>query len=149
MEEAPVTAGYYRFPTVNKDTIVFVSEDDLWSVPLGGGMARRLTSSLSEATRPVLSPDGAWLAFVGREEGQADVYVMPALGGPARRLTFDGGLCWTVGWTRDGRILFANHSRQPHNAIMHLYTLDPQTGSRELINVGPARNISFGPRAAW
>lgn len=141
-----MTAGYYRFPTVNKDTIVFVSEDDLWSVPLGGGIARRLTSNLSEATRPVLSPDGKRLAFVGREDGQADVYMMPALGGQAKRLTFDGGICWTVGWTKDGKIIFANHSRQPHNAILHLYTLDPETGSQELINIGPARNLSFGPK---
>ena len=141
-----MASGYYRFPTVNKETIVFVSEDDLWSVPLGGGIARRLTSNLGEVTRPMLSPDGQWLAFVGREEGQADVYVMPALGGPAKRLTFNGGICWTVGWTRDGKILFANHRGQPHNAMLQLYTLDADTGSQELINIGPARNISFGPK---
>lgn len=141
-----MTSGYYRFPTVNKDTIVFVSEDDLWSVPLGGGIARRLTSNLGEVTRPVLSPDGKRLAFVGREEGQADVYVMPALGGQAKRLTFNGGICWTLGWTKDGKIIFANHRGQPHNAILQLYRLDPETGSQELINIGPARNISFGPK---
>ena len=141
-----MTSGYYRFPTVNKDTIVFVSEDDLWSVPLVGGIARRLTSNLSEAIRPMLSPDGKWLAFVGREDGQPDVYVMPALGGQAKRLTFNGGICWTVGWTKEGRIIFANHKGQPHSAILHLYVLDLETGSQELINVGPARNISFGPK---
>src|SRR5262245_1342828 len=141
-----MTAGYYRFPTINKDTIVFVSEDDLWSIPLRGGIARRLTSNLGEVTRPVLSQDGKWLAFVGREEGQADVYIMPALGGQAKRLTFNGGICWTVGWTKDGKILYVNHARQPHNAILHLYTLDPETGLQELINIGPARNISFGPK---
>lgn len=141
-----MAAGYYRFPTVYKDTIVFVSEDDLWSVPLGGGIARRLTSNLGEVARPVLSPDEQWLAFVGREEGQADVYVMPALGGQAKRLTFNGGICWTVGWTKDNKIIFANHRGQPHNAILHLYMLDPETGSQELINIGPARNISFGPK---
>ena len=141
-----MTSGYYRFPTVYKDTIVFVSEDDLWSVPLAGGIARRLTSNLGEVTRPILSPDGKWLAFVGREEGQADVYIMPALGGQAKRITFNGGICWTVGWTKAGKIIYANHARQPHSAILHLYTLDPETGSQELINIGPARNISFGPK---
>lgn len=141
-----MTSGYYRFPTVHKDMIVFVSEDDLWSVPLNGGVARRLTSSLSEALRPVLSPDGKWLAFTGREDGQSEVYVMPALGGPARRLTFNGGLCWTLGWTRDGRIIFANNNSQPHMAMLHLYKLDVENGEQELINVGPARNIAFGPK---
>jgi tricorn protease len=38
--------GYYRFPTINGDCIVFVGEDDLWTVPASGGMARRLTSNL-------------------------------------------------------------------------------------------------------
>jgi tricorn protease len=142
-----MTSGYYRFPTVNRDTIVFVSEDDLWSVPTRGGIARRLTSNLGEVTRPVLSQDGKWLAFVGREEGQADVYLMPALGGQAKRLTFHGGICWTVGWTKDDKIIFANHNGQPHNAILQLYRLDPETGSQELINIGPARNISFGPKS--
>jgi len=141
-----MASGYYRFPTVHKETVVFVSEDDLWSIPLRGGVARRLTSSLSEATRPVLSPDGKWLAFVGREDGQSDVYLMPAMGGPAKRLTFNGNLCWTVGWTNDNRIIFANSNGQQHLAMLHLYTLDIESGEQELINVGPARGISFGAK---
>jgi tricorn protease len=141
-----MTSGYYRFPTVYKDTIVFVSEDDLWSVPLGGGMARRLTSNLSEATQPILSPNGKWLAFVGREDGQSDVYVMPAIGGQAKRITFNGGICWTVGWTKDGRIIFANNNGQPHIPMLHLYKLDVETGEQEPIGVGPARSISFGSK---
>ena len=57
--------GYYRFPTIYRDTVVFVSEDDLWLVPRQGGLARRLTSNLGEVNYPALSPDGSWLAFVG------------------------------------------------------------------------------------
>ncbi len=47
-----MSSGYYLLPTISGDTVVFVSEDDLWSVPAQGGIARRLTSNLSLATRP-------------------------------------------------------------------------------------------------
>jgi tricorn protease-like protein len=91
-------SGYYRYPTLYKNTVVFVSEDDLWSVPVAGGIARRLTSNLGKTSSPFLSPDGELLAYVGREEGQAEVYVMPARGGSARRLTFMGGdVCLVAG----------------------------------------------------
>ena len=34
--------GYYRYATVANDSVVFVCEDDLWSVDRRGGAARRL-----------------------------------------------------------------------------------------------------------
>jgi tricorn protease len=71
--------GYYRFPSIHKNTIVFVCEDDLWSIPAKGGVARRLTANLGRVSHPALSPDGQWLAFIGREDGESEVYVMPAL----------------------------------------------------------------------
>lgn len=70
--------GYVRFPTIHQDQIVFVSEDDLWLIPSEGGRAERLTAGTSEVSYPQFSPDGEQLAFVGREEGPSEVYVMPA-----------------------------------------------------------------------
>jgi len=61
--------GDHRYPTLYRDIVVFVSEDDLWTISVDGGVARRLTSNLGEVGRPSLSPDGKLLASVGREEG--------------------------------------------------------------------------------
>src|SRR5262245_58375187 len=69
--------GYYRQPALHKDTLVFVSEGDLWKVSTKGGVATRLTSHAGEEGRPALSPDGKTVAFTAQYEGPTEVYTMP------------------------------------------------------------------------
>lgn len=143
-----MTDGYYRFPTIHQDTIVFVSEDDLWSAPRQGGLARRLTSNLGEANYPALSPDGELLAFVGREEGMPEVYLMPAAGGSARRMTYLNQRCQVLGWSADGKyILFATTYGQFHPDEYAIYRIaaEATAGQVEPVPVGPARSIAYGP----
>ena len=66
-------SGYYRFPTINNKQIVFTSEDDLWSVSLDNPRAIRLTANISQISTPLLSPNGKWLAYIGREDGNTEV----------------------------------------------------------------------------
>ena len=70
------TQGYYRYPTIYGDRVIFVSEDDLWTVSTKGGIARRLTSNLGPVSNPMFSPDGKQVAFIGTEEGSREVFVM-------------------------------------------------------------------------
>ena len=137
------TQGYYRFPTIHDDKVVFVAEDDLWEAPVAGGMARRLTANLGAVSHPRFSLDGQWLAFVGREEGHAEVYVMPATGGPARRLTFMGGNAVVVGWHHD-RIVFASDAGRPVRHDLWLHTVDLEGSEPQVIGLGPAQAASWG-----
>lgn len=137
--------GYYRFPTVRGSVVVFVCEDDLWQVPLDGGRAHRLTSSLSNVSSPRLSPDGNWLAFTSREEGETEVYIMPADGGIPQRLTYLGAASVVAGWTPRGEIVFASNAEQPFAKILNLHTVSPDGEVLRHLPYGPASAISYGP----
>ncbi len=99
--------GYYRFPAIHGDTIVFTSEGDLWEVGVEGGVARRLTTHLGEETNAAFSPDGKTIAFAASYEGPREVYTIPAAGGLPVRRTFDNAGASSIGWTPDGKILFS------------------------------------------
>jgi tricorn protease len=136
--------GYYRFPTLHGDRVVFVSEDDLWEASLSGGTARRLTSGLGPASHPAFSPDGAWIALSSQEEGHQEIYLMPSHGGPPKRLTYLGGISRVVGW-QGSAILFVSNAAQPHPMPYFPYRLEPG-GLPEALPLGPADGLSYGPR---
>ena len=139
--------GYYRFAAIAHDAIVFVCEDDLWTVPAAGGTARRLTTSTGEVSTPRLSPDGSTIAFVAREEGGPEVYVMPAAGGLAKRLTFLGSdACSISGWTSDGTsILFCSDAAAPFVRETHAFRVPADGGPAEPLRIGHARSLSQHP----
>jgi len=139
--------GYYRFATIVDDAIVFVCEDDLWSVARSGGAARRLTASTGEITTPRISPDGRTIAFVAREEGHPEIYTMPSIGGVARRMTFLGAeTCTVSGWTPDGAsILFCCDANAPFSRETRAFRVGAEGGAAEALNLGHARALAQHP----
>ncbi len=138
--------GYYRFPAVYHDHLVFVSEDDLWLTSIKGGATHRLTANLGAISQPCFSPDGQHIAFVGSDEGPTEIYVMPATGGTAQRLTYLGSICIMAGWNGD-KIVFASTYGQPHGHAPALYEVDLNGNLPvRLHQYGPARSISFNQK---
>jgi tricorn protease len=128
-----------RYPTLHGDSVVFVAHDNLWSVPRSGGVATRLTSGAGRDVMPRFSPDGRWLAFTGEYQGNRDVYVMPAAGGAARRLTFtsdvtgEAPLRWApnnlvIGWTPDSQNVIFLSRRVAWNAWLNIPFSVPLAG---------------------
>ena len=138
--------GYPRFPTIHGSQIVFTAEDDLWLLGDGGGRAERLTASVAEATNPRFSPDAQSIAFTGRDEGPAEVYIMPIDGGTARRLTFHGGNAVVAGWDPGGEaIVFASDAGQPRFGQRNLFSVWRDGGEPEPLPFGVANAIAYGP----
>jgi tricorn protease len=134
--------GYYRFPAIHGDVVVFTSEGDLWTVDVRGGTARRLTTHSGMETYPAISPDGLTLAFSAQYEGPTEVYTMPLAGGLPVRRTFAGQTATVAGWTPDGKILYATQkfSTLPNTQLV---VLDPKTNAETLLPLNQAADGSF------
>ncbi|MBN1549862.1 PDZ domain-containing protein, partial [bacterium] len=139
--------GYYSEPSVNGDHVVFVADDDIWSVALGGGKPVRLTSNLGILSSPILSPDGLWIGFVCRFDATPEIYIMPSDGGALKRMTFMGTAAIRfLGWTPDSKkLLFASPAKQPFRSHSLIYSVSVGGGLPENAGYSWGSSISFGP----
>jgi dipeptidyl aminopeptidase/acylaminoacyl peptidase len=121
---------------------------NLWIVPVGGGEARRFTSSLKTDSAPRWSPDGKWLAFLANRESKrrpdgdgppkTQVWVMSAGGGEAQPVTdVKGGVTGSLAWSPDGRqIAFTAQEPQTEDEQKRLKE------KRDMVVVGEATKMS-------
>ena len=132
--------GYYRYPAVHGDTIIFTSEGDLWSVDRRGGSARRITSNTGTEAMAVISPDGQSVAYRAEYEGPKEVYTMPVNGGLPQRRTWDGD-AEPEGWTPDGRLMIstARYSTLPDPKLV----LMDGHGNREIVPLASASQGAY------
>ena len=110
-----------RFPSTDGHTLAFSYAGDIYTAPITGGTAVRLTSHPGYEAFTRFSPDGSTIAFTGQYDGNTEVYVMPATGGEPRRITFTacnprddwgdrmGPNNIVMAWTPDGqRVIYRN-----------------------------------------
>lgn len=139
--------GYYRYSAISGDEVIFVSEDDLWTVSIEGGMARRLTADKGQISSPAISPDGKLVAYTSTEQGCPEIFVMPVTGGTAEKLTFSGAIQAEVaGWSRDGQsVIIRSNLREPFVRRLALYQVPATGGEMEKMAVGDGHRIAYEP----
>jgi hypothetical protein len=134
--------GYYRYPAVHGDTLLFTSEGDLWAVSVHGGLASRLTSNTGIESMTTISPDGQTVAFRAQYEGPRDVYTMPIHGGLPQRRTWSSGAL-PEGWTPDGRLMVSTtrYSTLPYPRLVLLGS----SGQIEVVALAGAAEAAYLP----
>jgi tricorn protease len=140
-----VTRSYLRFPHLNGDSLVFVAEDDVWTAPVTGGRAYRITNDDVPAAAPRISPDGTRVAWASLRDGGPEVFVSALDGGGSTRLTHLGDPGATVlGWAGPDEVLAATAVGDPmHRSWAFAVPVTGGTGRR--LPVGPVSDLATRP----
>ena len=147
-----------RFPTTDGRSIVFSYTGQLYTVPVDGGLARRLTSAPGYAIFPRFSPDGTQLAFTAQYDGNTEVYVMPADGGAPKRLTYTATLGrddlsdrmgpnnLVMAWKNtEPSVVFRSRMRTFDDFVGQLYSVGPDGDLPKQIPVPMGGFVSYSP----
>jgi tricorn protease len=126
---------YARYPALSPTArfISFSYAGDLFRVPSSGGEATRLTHHPAYDGVSYWSPDGRFICFESKRQGNTDLFRLDLHSGAVRALTFfqtDERLC---GFTPDARfVLFTAISEQsyPHRPL--LYKIPVEGGTPEV-----------------
>ncbi|MBV9028309.1 MAG: PD40 domain-containing protein, partial [Candidatus Eremiobacteraeota bacterium] len=107
-----------------------------------------MTVSFGACSYPRLSPDAQWIAFTSTDEGNPELYVMPAQGGEPRRLTFLGStVLWASCWSEDGNdVYFCANPTTWYEGETRLFAIGKGGGTPRELELGHARSLSRGPR---
>lgn len=153
LQASAVTPLWLRDVKISPDAqkIVFTYKGDIFTVPVGGGTATRLTTNPAYDEQPVWSPDGKKIAFASDRNGNSDVYVMSADGGNATRLTKNSATETPWAFSPDGKyVYFSAHIQDapqsalfPSTRMTELYRVPVAGGRPEMVVGTPAEMISF------
>jgi Tol biopolymer transport system component len=134
-------------------TIVFDLLGDLYTLPITGGTATRLTSGLPHDMQPRFSPDGKRVVFVSDRSGDDNVWIMSLDGKDTLQLTkgIDNGYI-SPEWTPDGNYIVVAKGTPFSNNKLWLYNVHgghglPLAGTTPTTArmMGPA----FGPNGRY
>ncbi|MFT4604634.1 MAG: Tol biopolymer transport system component, partial [Rhodothermales bacterium] len=105
-------------------TVVFELLGDLYTMPVSGGSASRITSGMAYDMQPRYSPDGTQIVFVSDRNGSENIWTANADGTePEARTKGEKQSYMSPVWTPDGKYIVSGKGAQ-----LHLYHVDGGSG---------------------
>lgn len=111
-------------------TLVFDHLGDLFTLPVEGGKARRITRGMAFDSQPRFSPDGRQIVFTSDRSGGQAVWIIDCDGERPRRLTQDNGpLFASPEFMPDGQRVLVSRRSGLRAASWELWSYDLRGGS--------------------
>ena len=135
-------------------TIVFDLLGDLYTIPITGGTATRLTHGIAHDMQPRFSPDGRTIVFVSDRSGDENVWLIDAAGGEPYPLTTGKDATYlSPEWTPDGNYVVVSKGTPLGLEKLWIYHVKGGRGL-EMVGGSPALRMlgaAFGPdeRYVW
>jgi Tol biopolymer transport system component len=93
--------------------LIFDLIGDLYTVPIAGGEAKKLTSGMAFNGQPTYSPDGKKIAFTSDRGGSENVWIADVDGANPKQLSHDDQSEFaSPAWTPDGNYVIASRTTQ-------------------------------------
>jgi len=134
-----VTSGTWMNLDVSPDgkEIIFDMLGDIYRLPIGGGEAKAMTSTISWEMQPRFSPDGKSIAYTSDAAGGDNIWVMSAEGTEARALSSEKfRLLNSPAWSPDSRFIVARKhftsTRSLGAGELWLYSVDGKSSGVQL-----------------
>ena len=151
------TSGTWMSVDVSPDggTLVFDLLGDLYTMPIAGGTATRITDGIAHDMQPRFSPDGRRIVFVSDRSGDDNVWLANADGSGVRQLTHGREVTYfSPEWTPDGQYIAVSRAGFTDGLEkIWLYHVDGGRGLQ--MAGGPAAQRMLGaafgpdPRYVW
>src|ERR1043166_2804800 len=111
-------------------TIVFELLGDLYTMPIAGGTATRITSGPAFDSQPRYSPDGKQIVFLSDRNGSENVWLCDSDGRNTKAVTKgDRSLFASPEWTPDGQYIVVSKTQMPLGSTYELWLMHKDGGS--------------------
>jgi Tol biopolymer transport system component len=125
-------------------TVVFDLLGDLYTVPLGGGDATRITHGTAFDSQPRFSPDGSKVLFVSDRSGGDNLWTVELATGDTAQITKGNGNAWlSPDWTPDGEYIVASKG-ETRLGVVKLWIGHVDGGSGVQLHKEPANLKTVG-----
>lgn len=116
------------------DKLVFDMLGDVYTLPVTGGKAARMTSGMAFDGQPVWSPDGSTILFVSDRSGAENLWLMDADGRNPRQISLydDNPVFVSPEWAPDGQSILVTRYWADRNAY-ELWKFRPVAGDMGVV----------------
>lgn len=123
-------------------TMSYEGNSDIYRLdPSDGRVEARLTNNPSIDSSPCFSPDGGQIAFVSNRQGSPQIFLMSAMGGGAKRVTFQGKYNQTPRWSPRADKPQIAFTGRDERGVFDIFILDVKTGKVDRLTQGHGSNL--------